>query len=591
MLKTCLSCGTRYAWTLSQCPWDGSTDYLESGQVITITDPVSTDPTGTLTAGHCAQVDTTSTDVTRTLPTASAAGVAGAVLVRKVDGSANTVTIERAGADTITDPDGVTGLTSYVISGAGGAAELRSDGVDTWIVTRLIIPDPALTALFLSKAEGAYTYATQFYGTAAELSARGIPGPGIQVYETDTTIARVGDGITGVASLPLVGSATYVPVVSPSAGHRLMSLGDSITIAGDVPEPGQYVMRADSIFQTLTCLSGGAISFVRNAGVGGNTTAQMLARFDTDVTPYAPTMVSVLGGTNDFTFSVSDATFQANVRALVAKIRGIGAIPLLFTPPPVNSFGTSDRAKVIRNGRWMLRYAAANGIPCVDTFGVLVDPATTGNYLAAYDNGDGIHPSVAGRLAIGTAAWNTLKPLLPLVNGTYTTCKGDPTNLALNALFLDGSTGGFPVDWFAGDTPSSGTGANSIITDAAMPGGKALRLTATAMTGGYSVRFVILPAAGFTGGDIIEISALVNNALPTSAQARLFCSYDVDRLHITSTSLQGRFLHRMEIKTPPTATAIFLNCSMSGLTAGSGTVDFGGVALRNLTTEGNALPI
>lgn len=152
MLKTCLGCGARYAFTLAQCPQDGSTSYLESGQGILAVDAPSTATSGTLVVGHAAQVDTTAADATRTLPSAASAGAAAVVQGRKVDGSAHTLTFLRAGSDTITAPDGSSGI-SYVLSAAGATAELRSNGTSGWIVTRLVTIDPAMAGLFATRSE------------------------------------------------------------------------------------------------------------------------------------------------------------------------------------------------------------------------------------------------------------------------------------------------------------------------------------------------------------------------------------------------------------------------------------------------------
>jgi hypothetical protein len=93
--------------------------------------------------------------------------------------------------------------------------------------------DPAnITAVeWIRGTESGAVVPARWYGTAAVLAARGIPGPGVQVYETDTRITRVGDGTTSVASLPQVGSSTYgqlrqvVPSVkAPSGRMALLSL-------------------------------------------------------------------------------------------------------------------------------------------------------------------------------------------------------------------------------------------------------------------------------------------------------------------------------------------------------------------------------
>lgn len=147
MLKTCLGCGATYAATLAQCPHDGVTDYLESGETVTITDTVSTATSGTLTVGHAAQVDATAADCTRTLPDASDSGAAKAVIVRKVDSTAHTVTITPASGDTVDSGS------TYVLSSAGAGVLLRSDGTSNWLPYALAAPDPLLASIYLTRAE------------------------------------------------------------------------------------------------------------------------------------------------------------------------------------------------------------------------------------------------------------------------------------------------------------------------------------------------------------------------------------------------------------------------------------------------------
>lgn len=77
-----------------------------------------------------------------------------------------------------------------------------------------------------------------------------------------------------------------------------------------------------------------------NAGVGGNTITNLLARFDTDVAPYMPDYVVVNTGTND-AYNPASGTFDPNsldyfVNAysrLLAKINDIGARAIVIGVP------------------------------------------------------------------------------------------------------------------------------------------------------------------------------------------------------------------------------------------------------------------
>jgi len=81
---------------------------------------------------------------------------------------------------------------------------------------------------------------------------------------------------------------------------------------------------------------------VINKGIGGNTTANILARFDEDVLPYNPNFVWIIAGVNDYWQDVSTATYKANIDSLISKIIAAGGMPIIIDAPvgPLN--GSSD---------------------------------------------------------------------------------------------------------------------------------------------------------------------------------------------------------------------------------------------------------
>lgn len=409
-------------------------------------------------------------------------------------------------------------------------------------------------------------------GTAAPslpaVPAAPAPDPYPQ-YVTDADLGNPSSSAT---------AAVRAAIGSVRAGHRLVGLGDSIT-------------AADAYLRYLTVLSGGRIRFVHNAGVGGNEITQMLARFDTDVTPYAPTMVSLLGGTNDFTFGTTDTQFRDRVKSFVTKVRAIGAIPLLFTSPPCEPLADSDRAKIVRNNVWMAAYAARQGIPLVDAYAVLADPTGYGNYITAYDSGDGIHPSEAGHFAVAQAAAAILNPLLaPLP--TVAVTSADPTNLAANGFLKDVNADTWPDSWSQNWGVDAGTAAFSIVSDTAVPGGTMHRTTLTGVTG--KNQFTHAVTTGFSAGDVMRLTALVTNTANTTA-----------RVHATSSGAGGfiadvaqavarpvtRGLIDLSFAVPAGTTSIALTLVAEAQGAGvTGTVDFGAATLRNETVLGLLSP-
>lgn len=247
-------------------------------------------------------------------------------------------------------------------------------------------------------------------------------------------------------------------------GNRVVFLGDSVTTAqNNDTAPGQW---GTSFPSYATYLSKGRIIRVRNAGVSGDRAADMLARFDADVAAYSPSTVVILAGTNDWNDSspTSLSTYQANIAALVAKCRAISAQPVLCTVPP-NVLSSARRQRVTTGNAWLKRYCAAQGIPCVDFYSLLVDPAT-GDFLTAYGSAtnDKTHPIGAGYAAMGSYLWTSLsasvspvEPLLPAENA-------DPNNLITNGLNLT-TTGAaatlMPTGWSvqSGSHPTGVTGS------------------------------------------------------------------------------------------------------------------------------------
>lgn len=72
------------------------------------------------------------------------------------------------------------------------------------------------------------------------------------------------------------------------------------------------------------------LATIVNKGVGGNTAAQLLARFDTDVTPENPDIVWIIAGTNDYYQSVTNDLFNFYINQLASKCANIGAHLMVF---------------------------------------------------------------------------------------------------------------------------------------------------------------------------------------------------------------------------------------------------------------------
>lgn len=84
--------------------------------------------------------------------------------------------------------------------------------------------------------------------------------------------------------------------------------------------------------QTIPYLVGQSKKYVPciNAGVGGETSTQILARFERDVLAFGPSMISVEAGHNDPGAGVSTSTYSANMTEMIRKAKITGARVTIF---------------------------------------------------------------------------------------------------------------------------------------------------------------------------------------------------------------------------------------------------------------------
>ena len=106
-------------------------------------------------------------------------------------------------------------------------------------------------------------------------------------------------------------------------GKTLVVFGDSITALSTWPKAVAKELNMNLI----------------NSGIGANTTAHGIARFDRDVTAHNPDYVIMSFATNDFYRAnvvdpqVSVEDYTQNLVTFVEKTRTAGATPILMTPP------------------------------------------------------------------------------------------------------------------------------------------------------------------------------------------------------------------------------------------------------------------
>jgi lysophospholipase L1-like esterase len=186
----------------------------------------------------------------------------------------------------------------------------------------------------------------------------------------------------------------------------IVCFGDSITHGG-------YPAELEKIFGNARVI---------NAGVGGNTSRQGLARLERDVLSHRPDLVILFFGTND---NRRDAKvfvpldeYERNLTTIIERCQKIGAKVVLGTIPPIDPvpyFTRHDKAKFDADGgleklvqdyrNAALKVGAEHKVTIVDLNQLL---RTDTSWRSA----DGVHPTEEGYKVIAQLFAKTVKPLL-----------------------------------------------------------------------------------------------------------------------------------------------------------------------------------
>lgn len=331
-------------------------------------------------------------------------------------------------------------------------------------------------------------------------------------------IARTNLGLGGAAVLNV---GTAAGTVAAGDDGRIVNAvrhrGNKFSVIGtSIEEGGCSIVGQTADFKIgdgwfpLACfLTHQRMMLHRAAGVSGNTSTQMLARFATDITAYAPDWCVFGAPTNDYAADTNWVQAKINMAAMwtAATAAGIGVIVCTMLPRTGTNAIPID--KVIAYNTWVKAQAAANRWHVFDLFAAAVDPAT-GGFLSGYSS-DGVHPVDVGAHAIATAAAayftaNILPTLAAPREPDLALVNADATNLvASNAcLTVDATSDGIPDGWTVSLNGSSTT-AVSLVDVAGVPG-KMFQMDTTVAG---STRQYVFTLAAPTVGTNIRIQARI----------------------------------------------------------------------------------
>lgn len=165
--------------------------------------------------------------------------------------------------------------------------------------------------------------------------------------------------------------------------------------------PGTIVFMGDSITEAWAKAHPSFFAPNRlDRGISGQTTSQMLARFQSDVIEVRPAVVHILAGTNDIAGNggaTTPAAIEANIRKMADLARSHHIKVVLGTLLPTTQYPWRPEIRpvpqILAVNDWIRSYARQHVFCVADYFSALNDGM---GGLSKQDSNDGVHPSAVG---------------------------------------------------------------------------------------------------------------------------------------------------------------------------------------------------
>jgi lysophospholipase L1-like esterase len=234
-------------------------------------------------------------------------------------------------------------------------------------------------------------------------TADSLTGDLFAVLVYSTALSATESGITRAVHEWALGGTfpiTVAALPSPPGAieDRWVFLGDSITAgSGETPWPTQL--------STLHLPVGWTSD---NYAVTSTTTTAHVAQWY-DNTPDYPTVVFVLGGVNDINTGRTAAQAFANLTYIYQSAQSVGVTVVALLNTPWENAAVWSAPEQVETDALNALIAASTDVDfVVDVYTALEDPGNPDAMLAAFDSGDGLHPSEAGAAMIATTVATAL---------------------------------------------------------------------------------------------------------------------------------------------------------------------------------------
>jgi acyl-CoA thioesterase-1 len=204
--------------------------------------------------------------------------------------------------------------------------------------------------------------------------------------------------------------------VTASAASDLRRLAELLVST----DPLNWVITGDSITHGLVHTHGGRSysehlhelirgelgrtrDAVVNSAISGHRLPDILGDFDRRVASWRPDVVTLMIGTNDMSVPpgspfVEPAGFATSLREFVARVRALGAIPVLQTPPSIDIPNAPGRERIVEFADAVREVAATDDVILVDQHARFTEFGGGGVPWGMMN--DPFHPNAAGHAAL-----------------------------------------------------------------------------------------------------------------------------------------------------------------------------------------------
>ena len=214
--------------------------------------------------------------------------------------------------------------------------------------------------------------------------------------------------------------------------------------------------RAYGYFTWAQVRANGHFFLLKNAGVAGEKTDQILARV-ASVIALNPDLCIVEGGANDVPAGYTSAQTIANLTSIYTALRSAGIRVVVTTVTPrVKSVDTAEHLATLNTiNRFVRDYALDNkDVILCDWYQCLAD--ADGKSTTTFTN-DGTHPNVAGAWRMGKKLYDAINAVYQFSDNHQLCVAADDTNSLLPNCALEGGdtkATGWDVNTWAGVTAS-----------------------------------------------------------------------------------------------------------------------------------------